>query len=93
MDIEKLKFLLKPWLRVDTWHTGHPMDDERYHRALHSAFEELDVNISTDDFRQAIALCLEESCPGDEKAFKGAIEEFAQRAEYISSYLYDLKPY
>jgi pyruvate dehydrogenase complex dehydrogenase (E1) component len=92
MDIEKLSLLLKPWLCVDTWHTGHPMDDQRFHRALKAAFDELGVQISSDDFRKAIVSCLKEHRPGDVKAFESDIEEFAQRSEDIASYLIDLKP-
>ena len=92
MDVEKLSLLLKPWLRVDTWHTGHPMDDQRFHRALKAAFDELGVQISSDDFRKAIASCLKEHRPGDVGAFESDIEEFAQRGEDIASYLFDLKP-
>ena len=92
MDIEKLSLLLKPWLRVDTWHTGHPTDDQRFHRALKAAFDELGVQISSDDFRKAIVTCLKEHRPGDVGAFESKIEEFAQRGEDIASYLIDLKP-
>ncbi|MGE8149816.1 hypothetical protein ACQKP5_01015 [Pseudomonas vancouverensis] len=93
MDIEKLSLLLKPWLRVDTWHTGHPMDDQRFHRALKAAFDEIGVQISADDFRQAIVSCLRGQRPEDEEAFENEIDEFAQRGEDIASYLIDLKPY
>lgn len=92
MDIEKLSLLLKSWLRVDTWHTGHPTDDQRFHRALKAAFDELGVQISSDDFRKAIVAYLKEHRPGDVGAFESDIEEFAQRAEDIASYLFDLKP-
>jgi len=93
MDIEKLALLLKPWLRVDTWHTSHPSDEKRFHLALHSVFDELTLHISAEQFRNAIALCLSDCRPGDAKSFKAIIEELAQRGEYISSYLGDLKPY
>lgn len=92
MDIEKLKLLLKPWLAPDTWHTGHPMDDQRFHRALKSAFDELGVHISSEDFRQAIVLGLNEYRSGDATSLESDVEEFAQRAEDIASYLLELKP-
>lgn len=92
MDIEQLKASLKPWLAPDTWHTGHPMDDQRFHRALKAAFDEFGVHISSDQFREAIALGLNDYRPGDVKSFESDIEEFAQRGEDIASYLIDLKP-
>lgn len=93
MDIEKLSLLLKPWLRVGTWYTGHPTDDQRFHRALKTAFDEIGVHISSDDFQQAIVSCLKDQLPGNVNAFESYIEEFAQRGENIASYLIDLKPY
>lgn len=92
MDIEKLKNLLKPWLALDTWHTGHPLDDQRFHRALKSAFDVLGVHLSSDDFRKAIVLGLNEYRSGDAKAYEADVEEYAQRGEDIASYLIDLKP-
>lgn len=92
MDIQKLTSSLKPWLAPETWHTGHPLDDKRFHRALKDSFDEQGVHISSDDFRQAIVLCLSDYRPGDVKAFAEDIEAFAQRAEDIASYLIDLKP-
>lgn len=93
MNIEKLALLLKPWLRVDTWHTSHPSDEKRFHLALHSAFDELTPHISAEQFRSAIALCLNDCRPGDVTSFKARIEGLAERGEYISSYLGDLQPY
>lgn len=92
MDILKLTNSLKPWLVHETWHTGHPLDDKRFHRALKDSFDQQGVQISSDDFRQAIALGLIDHRPGDVKAFAEDIEAFAQRAEDIASYLFDLKP-
>ena len=56
MDMEKLKTLLKPWLAAETWHSGHQLDDQRFHLALKSAFDEFGVHISSDDFQQSIVL-------------------------------------
>lgn len=93
MDIEKLSLLLKPWLRVNSWYTGHPIDDQRFHRALKTAFDEIGVQISSDDFRQAIVACLKDQLPGNVNTFESYIEEFAQRGENIASYLIDLNSY
>ena len=79
MDMEKLKTLLKPWLSAETWHSGDPLDDQRFHLALKSAFDEFGVHISSDDFQQAIVLCLHEYRPRDVTSFENDVEEFAQR--------------
>lgn len=92
MDIQQLANSLKPWLAPDTWHTGHSLDDQRFHRALKASFDDQGVQISSDDFRKAITLALQSYRPGDVKAFAEDIESFAQRAEDIGSYLFDIGP-
>ena len=92
MDIEKLKTALTPWLKVDTWHTSHPYDDERFHRALKSAFDLLGTSITFDDFREAIEQLVKEHHPNILVSNRDAlVEKFAQRAEDIGSSLYDKK--
>lgn len=91
MDIASLAKAFDTWLRMDTWHTGHPKDDERFHRSLKSAFDDVGIHISSDDFRKAIIAGLKMHRPGDVNAFENDIEEFAQRAEDIASYLIDQK--
>lgn len=91
MDIQKLADSLKPWLVCETWHTGHALDDQRFHRALKACFDDQGVQISSDNFRNAIELVLKDYRPGDAKAHAEDIESFAQRAEDIGSYLFDLR--
>lgn len=66
------------------------MDDQRFHRALKSVFDSMGVQISADNFREAISEALSKSKPNGTTAYLADIEKFAQRAEYIASYLYDL---
>lgn len=90
MNIEKLKTALAPWLRVDTWHTSHPLDDERFHRALKSAFDSLGTSIAFDDFREAMEQLAKEHHPNFQANYRDElVEKFAQRAENIGSYLHD----
>ncbi|MNH28285.1 hypothetical protein D3C79_884430 [compost metagenome] len=91
MNERTLQDALLSWLRVSTWHTGHPKDDERFHQALNTAFDKLGPAISSDDFREAIKSVLAERYPGQEKSMSHDIEEYAGRAEIISSYLYDVR--
>lgn len=39
METQRLKAALDPWMRLETWHTFHPLDEHRFHRALAAAFE------------------------------------------------------
>ena len=90
MNIEKLKTALAPWLRVDTWHTSHPLDEERFHHALKSAFDLLGTSISFDNFSEAMDLLAKEFHPTFQASYRNeVVEKFAQRAENIGSYLHD----
>lgn len=90
MDIEKLKTALTPWLMVDTWHTTHPLDDSRFHRALKSAFDSLGTTIAFDDFREAMEQLANKHHPNLQASYRDElVEKFAQRAENIGSYLYE----
>ena len=86
MNIEKLAPKLKPWMQVDTWHTSHPKDSERFHLALNSAFSELGSSISYDDFKEAMEYLSEElsSAKLEAEYLTQAIEGYASRAETIS---------
>ena len=93
MNIEKLAEKLKPWMQVDTWHTTHPKDCERFHKALHSAFAEFGSAITYDDFKDAMEY-LSESLPSaklEAGYLEQTIERYASNAETISSYLSDTK--
>ncbi|CAI8801264.1 hypothetical protein [Pseudomonas zeae] len=87
MDIEQLKNSLKPWLAAETWHTGHALDEQRFHKALKSAFEKLGTPIGVDNFREAIVLGLAEYRENDAKTFETDLDSFAQLAEDISYYV------
>ena len=91
MDVNKIKDSLDPWIRVSTWYTAHPSDEKRFHNALRSAFISLGTSISVSDFRQAMQELVETHHPGLIKAeeIQQNIQEMAQRAEHIGSYLSD----
>lgn len=93
MNIEHLAEKLKPWMQVDTWHTTHPRDSERFHFAISSAFYEFGNSISYDDFKDAIEYLSEEfpSTNLEAEYLAQAIERYASSAEAISGYLSDVK--
>ena len=55
MNLDQLKQCLRQWMQVSTWHTGHPLDEERFHKALHNAFSQVGLSISGDDFKKVIS--------------------------------------
>ena len=92
MNIDLLKQCLRQWIQNSTWYTGHPLDDERFHRALHRVFSQPGECIFGDHFRQAISELTTELYPTWEKSFRDEhTEEFARKAECISIYLSDTR--
>jgi len=91
MNIEELAKSLKPWMQVDTWHTTHPLDSERFHKALSSTIDSHGCQISYDDFKDAMELLAEQLYPNKyEKSYlRRNIDDFASKAETITSYVYD----
>jgi hypothetical protein len=77
-------------MQVDTWHTGHPLDEARFHVALKRAFNDLGIAISGADFQESIAQLALELHPAWQDAHHSKlVDEFASKAECISSYLVD----
>lgn len=92
MNIESLAKSLEPWMQVDTWHTTHPLDKERFHKVLSNAFKEHGCQISYDEFREAMEFLFEKHY-SDKKLenFESNIERYASNAENIASFIYDMQ--
>jgi len=91
MNIEELAKSLKPWMQVPTWQTTHPLDSERFHKALSSAIDSHGDQISYDDFKDAMELLAEQLYPNEYKEphVEAKIDNFASKAETITSYVYN----
>lgn len=88
MNVDALMNHLRAWMQVDTWHTGHPLDQQRFHVALKRAFRDLGSAISGADFQEAIEQLSSELHPNWEAAYRAQlVDEFASQAECISEYL------
>lgn len=80
MDLGALREALRPWMRINTWwQTDQPADDERLHRPLKAALEQLGSSISF------------EYSSNDRLFRRDHIQRFAVRAEHISRYLADVQ--
>jgi len=91
MNIESLKNELSPWLEVDTWHTSHPLDEQRFHQALKSTFDTLGASITFDNFKEAmLQLAIEHHPTMLPSQRDETIEKFAQKAVIIANYLLDI---
>ncbi|WP_435653097.1 hypothetical protein ACSC9T_08915 [Pseudomonas putida] len=91
MDIVRLEELLDPWLRVDTWHTQHYLDDQRFHRALNQAYKELGTDIHSGDVILAIENALNKRSPEGKDAYSDAIKRYAEKAQIIGWYVRDIQ--
>ena len=92
MNMDKLKEILRSWMRISTWHTNHPLDNERFHKALHNAFSELGTGINFDDFEEVMYELADEYHPDWNQEYKDElVQNFSLRAEHITSYLRDTK--
>lgn len=91
MNTDELAAVLHPWMVVETWHTGHPSDERRFHKALHGAFRDFGYSISYDDFKEAMQSIAMKRYPNFKSEYLNElIEEKALKAEIIGSYLYDI---
>ena len=92
MNMDQLKNALRPWMQVDTWHTSHPLDEERFHKALKNAFSILGTGIDGGHFQEAISELADEYHPSLDPDYKeNLVEDLSLRAEHIASYLHDTK--
>lgn len=91
MNIENLASLLKPWMQVETWHTVHPLDSERFHKALKTAIEAHESTLSYDDIKEAMELLAGQLYVNKYEAsfLEEKIDHYSSNAETITSYLYD----
>jgi hypothetical protein len=91
LNLDQLKKALQPWMQTETWYTGHRNDDERFHRALKNAFDQLGVGMSSDDFREVMMELATELHPDWEPIHcEAIIGRFVARAEHIRVYLMDV---
>ncbi|MFT0171483.1 hypothetical protein ACLKMY_21145 [Paraburkholderia mimosarum] len=90
MEHEKIVEGLRAWMKVSTWSTGHPLDQERFHRALKEVFDTCGLSISGDEFESAMrALAVELGYNYQPEYLNERLSDYAQLAESIGSYLFD----
>jgi len=78
-------------MKVDTWHTTHPLDEERFHKALNDCFQRAGKPIDFDSFKDAMTGLAKRLYPNMGREYlQATIERYAQNAEVISGYLSDV---
>ena len=87
----KLKAALGELMKIDTWNSGHPLDQRRFHKALKRAFDEVGFGVGAADFRAAMMDLARERKPRwPDKTIEEEIERFVVRADQIASYFNDI---
>lgn len=86
---EKIKSCLRPWADVFTWHTSHPLDQNRFYESVESLYNLVgDDNLTVGDLFEAISEIRTDAPESlDGKIPDSKITEFAQRAYGIIGYL------
>jgi len=85
---DRIYEIIKSWAGVSTWHTTHPLDQNRFSKAMHKLVSELGANLDIDAFENALRrhaennpAMLDESAHWDE-----LITKFTIKAETIFTY-------
>ena len=92
MQTRTIKESLRSWIQIETWHTGHALDDQRFHASLHAIFNTHGTSFPIGDFEEALNDLIGELYPTWELAHKEAsIAKYTLQAECICCYLDDAK--
>lgn len=90
MKTQSIQESFDGWLRVETWHTHHPLDQGRFNRALGKVMENVGSDISEAEFEEAIRLGVQKHHPAqNSEHYEEAIRSYAQQASQIADYLAD----
>jgi len=90
MDKHVLKTAMKRWVAPDTWHTGHPCDEKRFNQSVQAALSQIVQYVPVEIWRQVFDDLVRELHPGfDTVEATRLIQEYASRADAISSFLSD----
>jgi len=77
-------------MKVDTWNSFHPLDEERFHKALKQVFSKLGTKIDEETFEEVILTLFDDLYPNWEPKDKCLlIELYSKKSANIASYLYD----
>ena len=88
MISHELHDAMDAWLRVDTWHTDHPLDEKRFFDALLVAESEGPRNFNVDHFSDVALELVEKYHPRLNQDFRDEqLTRKAISAETIMSYL------
>lgn len=73
------------FLRVDTWHTNHPLDEQRFFKALSAIVRHPDFN--SDDMREYMRSQKNITTHDGSNGFERVVDELALKASAVREYL------
>lgn len=87
---DKVYDAIKSWAGIYTWHTGHPLDNRRFHEAITKLYYEVGASVDESTLREALQRHNENNPVGlGGKPSEQKIDEFTKRAVTILEYLDD----
>ena len=91
MENARIRAALEPWMRVETWHTLHPLDEQRFHRALAAVFKVVGTPADALELENAMLELARERHGEVTQDQLEIIDECAQLGESISLYLHNTR--
>lgn len=88
MSKDDLLKALDPWMKFDTWHTAHPMDEQRFHRAVAITCRTIGTPLDAYDIENAIMHVAKKHHGALEgRHLYYAMDHYAQEAENLRMYV------
>lgn len=90
MEIKNFEECINIWIKAETWHTNHPLDTERFHKAIHHIFMQNGTKLESEKFAKLLSEVLFEKYP-NKNFIAQQVESAKDTYEVIRSYLFDIK--
>ncbi|MDX7985994.1 hypothetical protein FE392_01400 [Xenorhabdus sp. 12] len=74
------------WLKVDTWHTGHPLDEERFLKSAYSALM-AKRDLHSETLREYIVNYVNEFSKLNERFLEERADEYASKFDVLSEFV------
>lgn len=74
------------WLNRNTWHTGHPLDDDAFYKCAYAAYREHKY-LDADKVREYIEYYVKNNARLSDDLLKARSDEYAMKFEVVSEFL------
>lgn len=85
---DRIYEIIASWAAVPTWYTSHPLDQDRFSKAMASLVDELGQNIDINEFERALRRHAEVNPEvlGNPEHWDKVITKYVLKAETILTY-------